>query len=83
MPNQDGTSLTVTLYDGLDAESMDNPTILEGYDYVSLVSDETYGPPALVAPAKGESQPRARPGDRVLYLNTRFVPAWEIERVRA
>lgn len=83
MPNQDGTSLTVTVYEGLDQESVDNPNIFEGVDYVSLVSDETYGPPALVAPAKGEQRPRAQVGDRVLYLNTRFVPAWEIERVRA
>lgn len=48
-------------------------------DYVSLVSPETYGPPALIAPAK-PGQTRAAVGDRVLYINTRLVPMFEIER---
>lgn len=51
-----------------------------GYDYISLVNDSTFGPPPLVAPLKGE-RPRARPGDKVFYINTRLVPAFEIERV--
>lgn len=82
MANQDGTCLTVAVYEGLDQDAIDNPNIFEGVDYVSLVSDETYGPPAVITPAKGEQRARAQVGDRVLYLNTRFVPAWEIKRVR-
>lgn len=38
-------------------------------DFVSLVSNETYGPPALVAPNKGQP-PTAKIEDRVLYINT-------------
>lgn len=53
----------------------------EGVDFVSLVSPETYGPPALVAPARGGVGTRAGSGDRVLYINTRLVPMFEIERV--
>lgn len=53
----------------------------EGVDYVSLVSPETYGPPALVAPTRGGGGPRAVVGERVLYINTRLVPMFEIERV--
>lgn len=64
-------------------ESVDNPEgqVFEEIDYVSLVSPETYGPPALVAPTKGGGGPRASVGDRVLYINTRLVPLFEIERV--
>ena len=47
-------------------------------DYVSLVNNETYGPPALIAPAREGA--RARVGDRVLYINTALVPLFEIER---
>ena len=50
-------------------------------DFVSLVSPETYGPPALVAPNnKGQGQ-RAAVEDRVLYINTALVPFFEIERI--
>lgn len=69
--------LSVTVYSDINDEG---PTVYEGIDYVSLVSDETYGPPAVVAPT-GNRPPVARPGDRVLYLNTKFIPMWEIERV--
>lgn len=68
--------LNVTVYADIHD---DEPQEFTGYDFVSLVSDETYGPPALVAPNKG-APPTARPGQKVLYLNTRFVPMWEIER---
>jgi hypothetical protein len=70
--------LTVTIFQDLeDSEG----TIHENIDYVSLVSDETYGPPALVAPTRDQSGPKARPGETVLYINTKFVPLFEIERV--
>lgn len=49
-------------------------------DFVSLVSNETYGPPALVAPARGLNT-RAEVGDRVLYINTALVPMFQIERL--
>lgn len=48
-------------------------------DYVSLVSNETYGPPALVAPNKGQP-PTAKVEDRVLYINTSLVPVFRIVR---
>lgn len=52
-------------------------------DYVSLYNAGTHGPPALVAPGRelGHAvQPKARPGDIVLYINTALVPAFTIER---
>jgi hypothetical protein len=52
----------------------------EGIDFVSLVSPATYGPPALIAPARDRDAPRAAVGDRILYINTGLVPAFEIER---
>lgn len=82
MGNTDGTTLEVTIYPGLAPEDIDEPTIFEGIDYVSLVSDETYGPPAVIAPAKGQDRALAQPDDRVLYINTHFVPMWEITRKR-
>lgn len=50
----------------------------DSVDFVSLVSNGTYGPPALVAPSQGV---RSAVGDRVLYINTAFVPLFQIERV--
>ena len=50
------------------------------FDYVSLVSNQTYGPPALVAPNKGQP-PTAKIEDRVLYINTSLVPLFSIERI--
>lgn len=47
-------------------------------DFVSLVSRDTYGPPALIGPSREGT--RAGVGDRVLYINTNVVPAWLIER---
>lgn len=49
-------------------------------DYVSLVSNDTYGPPALVAPNRGGQGPRAAVGERVLYISTALVPMFHIER---
>ncbi len=49
-------------------------------DYVSLVNSDTFGPPPLVAPTRDRNDPRARDGDRVLYINTNIVPAFLIER---
>lgn len=55
----------------------------ESVDFVSLVSASTYGPPALVAPdpKKPGQPPTARPGERVLFINTAVVPMWLIERI--
>lgn len=54
----------------------------DGIDWISYVAPTTYGPPALVAPAKGQSEARARPGQKVRYINTgpHGPPMWEIER---
>jgi hypothetical protein len=76
-------TLTVTIWPTLEAVAEDEPTTYHEIDYVSLVSGDTYGPPALVAPAPkaaAGTKPRARKGDKVLYINTRFVPLFEIER---
>lgn len=80
MSNTDGTVIDAVIYSSLDDEE---GTAYDGVDYVSLVSGETYGPPALVAPPRGsDAGPRAQPGDRVLYINTRFVPLFELTRRR-
>lgn len=55
-------------------------TTLEDVDFVSLVNNETFGPPPLVAPNRGE-QPLAKLEERVLYINTSVVPMFEIVRV--
>jgi hypothetical protein len=48
-------------------------------DFVSLVSDQTWGPPALVAPnPKNPGAKRATPGQRVLYINPSKVAAFAI-----
>ncbi len=75
--------LDITLY-VIDREAEDSllaSESYEGYDYVSLVNEGTYGPPALVAPMRGEP-PVARVGDRVLYVNTSCsdLAAFEIVR---
>lgn len=75
--------LKVTLY-----ETPADPQPVEvEVDYVSLVSPETYGPPALIAPVHrpadagtARAPKRAVVGESVLYINTRLVPVWEIER---
>lgn len=50
------------------------------FDYVSLVSTGTYGPPALIAPARNRDEARAAVEDRVLYINTGLVPMFSIMR---
>jgi hypothetical protein len=76
--------LTITIYP--DAETVmsdEGGVIFEDYDYVSLVNNETYGPPALIAPpprAPHGAAPRASIGDKVLYINTNLVPVFEIVR---
>lgn len=52
----------------------------EEFDFVSLINAQTHGPPALVAPFKGEP-PTAKVEDRVLYINTSLVPMFSIERL--
>lgn len=74
--------LNVTIYP--DAESIlsdEGGAEFEGVDYVSLVNNQTYGPPALIAPSpRGGDLPRARLNQKVLYINTNLVPAFEIVR---
>jgi hypothetical protein len=70
--------LEVTIYKEVND---DDPVVYDGVDFLSLISDETYGPPALVAPKEGGRQPVARPGDKVLYINTKFVPMFEVMRM--
>lgn len=67
------TVLTVTIHDGEGEE-----TIFDDISYVSLVSPETYGKPALIAPSHDGKQ--AELGEKVLYINTRLVPYFEIVR---
>lgn len=72
--------LEVKIYD---AEGNEKATF-EEIDFVSYVSGETYGPPALVAPSRERGEyvpPKAEVEDEVLYINTRFVPMWKLVRV--
>lgn len=69
--------LEVTIYDAAGNEVK----TFEDIDYVSFVAPTTYGPPALIAPAKTAPKPIAQVNDRVLYINTGLVPMWAIERV--
>jgi hypothetical protein len=75
-------TLTVDVYPDADAISDNEPTRFEDIDFVSQVNEGTFGPPALVAPSPKEpgSRPVARPGQRVLYVNTSLVPLFTIER---
>lgn len=76
--------LEVTIYD---AEGNVKETFTQEkdteFDFVSLVSPETYGPPALVAPNRNGQGPRATIEDRVLYINTgpNGPAMWAIERI--
>jgi hypothetical protein len=75
--------LEVTIYDNTGRKtSTFGQTNGDEVDFVSLVSNETYGPPALVAPNKGQP-PTAQIEDRVLYINTGPAgPAmFQIERI--
>ena len=80
--------LTVEIYPDSDSIADDtsptgSPTVFNGIDYVSFVNEGTYGAPALVAPNPKDPQgtpPRARPGQKVLYINTSLVPLFAIER---
>lgn len=49
-------------------------------DFVSFINSSSYGPPALIAPAKNGVTPLARPGDVVLYINTEVISHGTIER---
>jgi hypothetical protein len=80
--------LTVEIYPDADSIASDetggpSPTVFNGIDFVSFVNEETYGVPALVAPNPKDgpdARPRARPGQKVLYVNTGLVPLFSIER---
>lgn len=70
--------LSVTLY----PQSLNEEDRLElhDFDFISLVNEQTYGPPPLVAPKSAGDKPLAQIGDRVLYINTNLVAAFEITR---
>lgn len=79
--------LNVTIYP--DAASLldteEGGCTFEDIDYVSLVNNQTYGPPALIAPSRGNPTTpngpvRAMIGERVLYVNTNLVPVFEMVR---
>lgn len=74
--------LTVEVYADPEAIDGNTPTVFNAIDFVSVVNGGTHGPPALVAPHPKEpgSKPRARPGQKVLYINTALVPLYSIER---
>lgn len=73
--------LEVTIYDAAGKQTAKFGSESDkDVDFVSLVSNETYGPPALVAPNKGQP-PTAKVEDRVLYINTSLVPMFQIERI--
>lgn len=75
--------LLVDIYPDADAISDKQSTHFE-VDYISLVNHDTYGPPPLIAPtpsAKVPNPKRARPGERVLYINTNIIAAAIVERV--
>lgn len=73
------SDLRVTLYlgSGDEADTIEDIDV----DFVSLVNGSTYGPPPLIAPQPNREGSRAAPGDKVLYINTAVVPAFEIERM--
>lgn len=78
--------VTVYTHDALDGDPDNDvkPLVLEEVHYVSLYNAGTHGPPALVAPGRTDGRPSpgvARPGERVVYINTALVPLFEIERV--
>lgn len=72
--------LNVTVYHQVDDE---HPVEFPDIQYVSLYNGGTHGPPAVIAPTKNGPDARARVGERVLFINTSFVPMFEIERVAA
>ena len=72
--------LEVTLFN-LEGEPIAEFLGEDAVEYVSLVSADTYGKPALVAP-DSSGGPRSTYDDKVLYINTRFVPFFEIVRIQ-
>lgn len=72
--------LNVTVYETVHDE---DPAEFPDVHYVSLLNSGTHGPPAVIAPTKNGPPARAQVGERVLYINTSFVPMFEIERVAA
>ncbi len=76
-------TLTVTVWPDAEAIADSTPQVYNDIDYVSLVSGQTYGPPALVAPppkSAAGTKPRAQKGDDVLYINTNYIPMFMITR---
>lgn len=72
--------LKVTVYN----RELDAPIEELDVDFVSLINGGTYGPPPLIGAAEksgGTSTIKASEGERVLYINTSLVPAFEIEKV--
>lgn len=71
--------LDATLY-SFDEEGDLKSHHVEDIDYVYIINDTTWGPPALVAPSKDSRTPVCRPGQTVLYINSRLVPAFDVTR---
>lgn len=71
--------LTVEVYPDVEAIVDEKPVVYHGIDFVSIVNDGTFGKPALIAPNDGQPGV-ARHGQKVLYINTRFIPLYSIER---
>lgn len=74
--------LTATVYPDADSIATDEGKDFEG-DYVSFINGNTYGPPALIAPAKahnGTAPARAVAGETVIYINLSLVPLCKIKR---
>lgn len=75
--------LTVEVYPDAESIADEKPTVFNGVDFVSNVNGGSFGPPALIAPSPKDppgSKPKARPGQKVLYINTSLVPLYAIER---
>lgn len=49
-------------------------------DFVSLVNNESFGKPPLIAPENGRPGV-ARENDTVFYVNTSLIPAFTIKRL--
>lgn len=80
MPNPDGTVLDVTIYNEAgDVVATFHEEDGESVDYVSFVTDQTYGKPALIAPGK-TGDARSAVDDEVLYLNNSLLPFYTVVR---
>lgn len=73
-----GNHLNVTVYPAKDIGE-DLPLEFLGVHYVSLVSNETYGIPALITEQRVKSEGLPV---KILYINPANIAAFEAERVQ-